>query len=223
MNLRETKNRLTFKIAVSLIADLMKKCDMPYALTVFLPESGITQEILSKSEIVDVLGLQRDDLLSTFGDSTPLLLDIVERIKGQKSLSPNQASCYTQTEECGSESLSLDQKLKRVDYNFLEKMDMERAAPFKSLEERMLKFKQECEARYKNDLASEIRRLKEFEVSRIRIEEAARYRDKMEGFRVEMENLHLEKVKELKLREEAAMERIKGKEREIEKAAFAHR
>lgn len=79
--MRETKNRLTFKIAVSLIADLMKKCDMPYALTVFLPESGITQEILSKSEILDVLGLQRDDVLSTYGDSTPLLLDIVERVK----------------------------------------------------------------------------------------------------------------------------------------------
>lgn len=60
----------------------MKKCDMPYALTVFLPESGITQEILAKSEIIDVLGLQRDDILSTYGDSTPLLIDIVERIKG---------------------------------------------------------------------------------------------------------------------------------------------
>jgi hypothetical protein len=60
----------------------MKKCDMPYALTVFLPESGITQEILAKSEIIDVLGLQKDEHLSTCGDSTPLLLDIVERIKG---------------------------------------------------------------------------------------------------------------------------------------------
>ena len=38
-----------------------------------------------------------------------------------------------------------------------------------------------------------------------------------------MENLHLEKVKELKMREEAAMDRIKGKEREIEKAAYGHR
>ena len=92
---------------------------------------------------------------------------------------------------------------------------MERAAPYKSLEERMLKFKQECENRYKNDLQSEI--------SRIRIEEAARYRDKMDSFRTEMENLHIEKVKELKMREEAAMDRIKSKEREIEKAAFTHR
>lgn len=61
--------------------------------------------------------------------------------------------------------------------------------------------KNELENRYKNDLANEITRLKEFEVSRIRMEEAARYRDKMESFRNEMENLHIEKVKELKLRE----------------------
>lgn len=62
---------------------------MPYALTVFLPESGITQEILAKSEMIDILGLQRDELLQSHGDSTPLLLDIVERIKAQKSLAPH--------------------------------------------------------------------------------------------------------------------------------------
>ena len=41
-NLSNVNNRLTFKIAVSLIADLMKKCDMPYAMSVFLPECGIS-------------------------------------------------------------------------------------------------------------------------------------------------------------------------------------
>jgi len=35
-----SKNKLSFKIAVSLCADLMKKCDMPYAMSVFLPECG---------------------------------------------------------------------------------------------------------------------------------------------------------------------------------------
>ena len=69
------------------------------------------------------------------------------------------------------------------------------------MEARLLKTKNELEQRYKNDLANEITRLREFEVSRIRMEEAARYRDKMDSFRTEMENLHLEKVKELKLRE----------------------
>jgi hypothetical protein len=31
-----------------LITDLMKKCDMPYALSVFLPECGLNKEVLSK-------------------------------------------------------------------------------------------------------------------------------------------------------------------------------
>ena len=87
----------------------------------------------------------------------------------------------------------------------------------------MLKYKQECEARYANDLQTEIRRLKEFEVSRIRIEEAAKYRDRMESFRIEMETLHLDKVKELKTREENAMDRIRSREVELEKAAYTHR
>ena len=62
----------------------------------------------------------------------------------------------------------------------------------------MLNYKKEVEARYQNDLQTQIRRLKEFELSRIRMEEADRYRDKMENFRQEMETMHLEKVKELK-------------------------
>jgi hypothetical protein len=41
VNLKSVTNKLTFKIAVSLIADLMKKCDMPYAMSVFLPECGV--------------------------------------------------------------------------------------------------------------------------------------------------------------------------------------
>ena len=64
---------------------------------------------------------------------------------------------------------------------------MERAAPYKNLEARILKVRDELEQRYKNDLANEITRLREFEVSRIRMEEAVRYREKMESFRVEME------------------------------------
>jgi len=87
----------------------------------------------------------------------------------------------------------------------------------------MLKYKQECEARFASDLQREVRRLKEFEVSRIRIEEASRYRDKMESFRQEMESLHLDKVRELKTREENCMERIRGREVELEKSAYTHR
>ncbi len=42
LNFKEMgSNRLNFKVGVSIIADFMQRCDMPYALSVFLPESGI--------------------------------------------------------------------------------------------------------------------------------------------------------------------------------------
>ena len=68
--------------------------------------------------------------------------------------------------------MSLDQKLKKIDYSYMEKLDVERVMPYKSMEEKLLKHKRELELKYKEDLESEIRRLKEFEVSKMRIEEA---------------------------------------------------
>ena len=70
--------------------------------------------------------------------------------------------------------------------------------PFKALEERMMKYKREQDQKYQDDLEREIKRLKEFEVSKIRMEEAQKYREKLNEFTDEMERLHLEKVKELK-------------------------
>lgn len=90
--MNNVNNRLTFKIAVSLISDLMTKCDMPYAKSVFLPECGVSQEILSKSELVDVLSLQHDEHIKSMGDTTPLLLDLVDQIKSNGSVRPNLAS-----------------------------------------------------------------------------------------------------------------------------------
>ena len=223
INLKSAANRLTFKIAASLIADLMKKCDMPYALSVFLPECGLSKEILTKAELVDVLGLQHEEYIKNVGDTTPLIIDIVEQVKSQGGLNPNVASVECQTEDFGSEHMSLDQKLKNIDYGLMERVQIERAMPFKTLEERMMKYKREMEAKYQDDLSREVQRLRDFEVSKIRMEEAQKYRNKLSEFTEEMEKLHLEKVKELKVREQETIQRIKNKEREVETVAYEHR
>lgn len=105
----------------------------------------------------------------------------------------------------------------------MEKIEVERVLPFKSLEERMVKYKRECEAKYREDLDNEIRRLKEFEMSKIRMEEAQKYRAKLQEYRDEMESLHQDKLRELKVREQEAWDRIKNKERDLEKMSFEHR
>jgi hypothetical protein len=61
-----------------MIRDFMKKNDMHYTLSVFEPECGSTQPFLSKDELVDMLSLQHDERIKMFGDTTPLLLDVVE-------------------------------------------------------------------------------------------------------------------------------------------------
>jgi hypothetical protein len=53
-------------------------------------------------------------------------------------------------------------------------------------------------------LEREIQRLRDFEVSKIRMEEAQKYREKLNSFSDEMERMHLEKVRELKTREQEA-------------------
>ncbi len=134
----------------------MKKCDMPYAMSVFLPECGLSHEILNKPELIDILALGSDDVISSQSDSTPLLLDIVERIKQNKSLNAGFQSTSCQTEDIDASYLSIDQKLQRIDLQVQSQIDMERAAPFKQMEQRILKMKAELEQRYKIDLANEV-------------------------------------------------------------------
>ena len=81
-------------------------------------------------------------------------------------------SCFIQTEEAGEAAMNLDQKLKKIDYSYMEKLEVERVMPYKSMEEKLLKFKRELEAKYKEDLESEIRRLRDFEISKMRMDEA---------------------------------------------------
>ena len=179
--------------------------------------------MLSKGELVEHLGLQHDEHIKTMGDATPLLLDILDQIKSSGSVRPNVVSSYCQTEDAGAEGLSLDQKLRNIDYGLMERVQVERAMPFKTLEERMMKYKREVEAKYKADLEKEIARLRDFEVSKIKMEEAQKYREKLNKFSEEMETLHLQNVKELKSREHETVQRIKEKERQVEQAAYEHR
>lgn len=92
--------------------------------------------------------------------------------------------------------------------------------PYKTLEERMVKYKRELDAKYASDLESEVRRLREFEMSKLRIEEAQKYRLKIQEYRDELELLQQDKLRELKLREQEAWERIKNRERDLDKQAF---
>lgn len=135
---------------------------------------------------------------------------------------PGNVDASAQTDE-SLEGLSVDQRLRRIDLNFMEKIEAERMMPYKTLEERMVKYKRECDERARQEVLSEVARVREIEVSHVRLEEAARYRTKLNDFRSELDVIHEQKVRELKIREQETLERWKAKEREIEAAGFEHR
>lgn len=58
--------------------------------------------------MVEHLGLQHDEHIKAMGDTTPLILDILDQVKSNGSVRPNLVSSFCQTEDVGSESLSLD-------------------------------------------------------------------------------------------------------------------
>lgn len=92
---------------------------MPYSLSVFLPECGQQQEVLNKAEMIEVLNLNKDEhyMAAAKREMTPLLLDLVDVIAANRSLRPNKVSSSVQTEEAGDAGLSLEQKMRKIDFN----------------------------------------------------------------------------------------------------------
>lgn len=55
---------------------------------------------------------------------------------------------FCQTEDIGDAALSLDQKMRSIDLNYMNKVSVEKSMPYKTLEERMMKYKHECDLKY---------------------------------------------------------------------------
>ena len=51
------ENMLNKRVVISLIADFMKENNFQYGLSVFLPESGFSDNLLTKIELSQLLGL----------------------------------------------------------------------------------------------------------------------------------------------------------------------
>ena len=113
-----------------------------------------------------------------------------------------------QTDFDGS-NLDLEQKLRNVDYQYHIKHDEDRSVKNQGFDERFLRVKREYEAKMKTDLEAEIARIKDFEIASIRIDEAEKYRIKMEQYREELEKMYLDKVNKLRERERDTIERCK--------------
>ena len=75
----------------------------------------------------------------------------------------------------------------------------------------------------RDEIAREVRRIRDMEISAMRIEESSKYRDLLQKNRDENERMWKEKLESLKIREKELHERMAIKERDIEQKEFNFR
>ena len=150
--MQDRQRDIEWKLSISMIMDFLSRNDMHYAMSVLAPESGVGGQYLSKSEMQELLGLSRSETVD------PLLSEITKNIRNGLSIRPTQVTEGVQT-DMGSESLTIDEKLRAIDNSYKDRIAQERLMPFKTLEERMVQYKRECDDRVKREIEAEVNRV----------------------------------------------------------------
>ena len=102
----------------------------------------------------------------------------------------------------------IDEKLKEIDENFKIKIKKDYLSSQSNLiESKFMKYKNELEKKYKEDLQNEIERIKSVEIGKVIIEENKKYLEKIENIRNEYEYNYQLKLKELNEKEKEIKEK----------------
>ena len=163
-------NQLIKRVICSLILDFFKRENFQYTPTVFVPECGATEKMLSLPEIKEILQLPEIP-------EENMLEYIIERVK-LLSTRPHLSESYVQTED--SPLIGLESRLQQLDADFIYKT----RGSSENIEEKMLRYKKECDERMRFEINSEIVRIREAEMSTVRIEEAGKYRQMLQKVRI---------------------------------------
>jgi len=209
------RQMLQRKIICSLINDYFQKENFMYTYSVFVPETGFADNFLTSSQLEQLLHFKNIS-------DTSYLETIVEEIMNEPlKFYKRTKEVSLQTEEC-EYGLTLDQKLSRIDFHY-SSTKYNKNQPSKELEERMVKYKKEMDVKMKAEIAAEISRIRNTELSSIKLEEAAKCRIKMQECRNELEQLYNDKLQKLKKKEQDILQQCRQKEKEVEKMEYEHR
>ncbi|KAJ3330547.1 oxidative DNA demethylase [Blyttiomyces sp. JEL0837] len=236
---------LVQKAVDSLIADHLRFHGKEFTLSVFLPESGLSQpgQMLKEADIYQVLHLDRPTTVVQQYD-----LNVVALLPQPFLISTNVNMKYLQMtfihqhpsasimvklldslhrlfdipqmdKECQTmldEEDLIEHHLRRIDKT------ISRAQPHQSLasamEDRILKYQQELDLRMKNELEDQITRYKELELARMRAEERQTYTAELHHLKSDHEARLLTERKLRTDLEESYQRKLEEREIEHEKA-----
>ena len=107
--------------------------------------------------------------------------------------------------------------------SFIARRDAEKAAPSKSIEERMIHFERECEERYRRDFESYLNYMRETEISKVRLEETQKARIECDLIRKDLEKDYQKRLQEHSERESSSIRALSDKDRQMHQSQYEAR
>ncbi|KAL4230641.1 oxidative DNA demethylase [Mactra antiquata] len=221
---------LIHRASNSLVADHLSSCKYDYTYSVFLPECGIDKsKMLSNEDILQLLKISpQSRLFKKMTIDHPgksrkgFLWQLLSELCSLHSESSLTASTQTDLIKVSTVS-TLDEKMNVLDELFSSKREEQYRTGATALEDKLLKFQRQLEDRFKSEMKLEVSRMKEDEVSRIRLEEKENFRRELDKARKEMERTYQAKFDALVVRERNATERLQREQEMQEKEIYNQR
>ena len=150
INIYEDENINLVKITCSLFSDFLKKNNLTYTQSVFIPEIGIN-DLYSENEL---LGHFNDKFKNFESKDSAIIINILMNINKFNINKNVLESKLSQTDV--DTNLDIEEKFRLIDSKYLSKIDIEKLMPSKLTEEKNLKYQRELEARLRNDMQKEV-------------------------------------------------------------------
>ncbi|CAK9213189.1 unnamed protein product [Sphagnum troendelagicum] len=140
-----------------------------------------------------------------------------------------EASTQTaQTETTGPQDL--ETKLKEIDDIYLKKRDSalqtqqhNAMLPYRAVEDHITVLHREFDSRVRAEVAMQVNSIREFEISAVQMEEAARFRRQLSRDREELEEIHKSRMAQIQAHEDSVLEHLLSKEKAIDALAYEQR
>ena len=197
------------KLLRSLVVDYLKANGLLQSLAVFLPESGLAvagsavksrpdilrglllhagsdsfQRILQRAATAATDSSSPSENAGSAGCGSLLSAMIAELVQNSTALKL-EAGCQTDASGPAAKE-ALAAQLRAAQETWLERSQRERDTPLRGVEERMLVYQRECEARAAADVAAAVARFRETELAAVKLAEAAARRRDVDAVHKEL-------------------------------------
>ncbi|XP_038149327.1 oral-facial-digital syndrome 1 protein homolog isoform X1 [Cyprinodon tularosa] len=224
--LNGTSETLLLSACNSMVADHLRTLGYEYTLSVFCPESGLSNDkILKKEDLLRILNLSPSSaiftsMLNKENSDKGFLFSLLAGLAHHSTHSLRH-DVDTQTTSLASYGESLVDKMKMIDKRY-ESLALGEDKIF-PLQSKLSAYKKEIEAQKEAEMKAKLKHFKDVEIAKVRMEEKSKFNEEFEKLKQELERTYEMKAMALMEREKNAIERLQKQQEIEEKNIYMHR